>query len=120
MSAQALPSIRFHLSETLHAETLEAVETIAADAKPREYSIALGDMVVELTQAGLNYYFGQALRQADAGFVITKTADVGLAATLKVMAPVIRNIIGQLNDQQIREVCNFMRNIMTEQAPVSA
>lgn len=120
MSSQTLPSIRFHLSETLHAETLEAVETIAVDAKPREYSIALGDMVVELTQAGLDYYFVQALRQADAGFVLTKTADVGLAATLKVMAPVIRNIVGQLNDAQIRAVCHFMRDLMTEKAAVNA
>lgn len=119
MSNSNLPSVRFHLSETLHAETLEAIDTIAADPKPRDYSIALGDMVVELTQAGLNYYFGQALRQADAGFVLTKTADVGLAATLKVMAPVIRNVIGQLNDQQIREICGFMRGLMTEQTAVS-
>ena len=71
---------------------------------PRDYSIALGDLVVELTQTGLNYYFGQPLRDADAGFVLTKTADVGTAATLKVMAPVIRNVIGQLSDDQIRAV----------------
>ena len=120
MSNSNLPSVRFHLPQTQHAETLEAIDTIVADAKPRDYSIALGDMVVELTQAGLNYYFGQALRQADAGFVLTKSADVGLAATLKVIAPMIRNVIGQLNDQQIREICGFMRGLMTEQAAVSA
>ena len=114
MTQPNLPSVRFQLPEALHADTLEAIDTIAADARPRDYSIALGDLVVELTQTGLNYYFGQPLRDADAGFVLTKTADVGLAATLKVMAPVIRNVIGQLSDDQIRAVCQFMRGAMSK------
>jgi hypothetical protein len=40
-AASTLPFIRFHLTEALHQEALDAVNTIAADPKPTEYSVAL-------------------------------------------------------------------------------
>ena len=111
-AASTLPFIRFHLTEALHQEARDAVNTIAADPKPTEYSVALADLIVELVQHGFDFYFSEPLRQADAGFVINKTADVGLSATQKMMAPVIRNVIAKLDDEQLRTICVFMQQIM--------
>ena len=112
MTASTLPFIRFHLTEELHAQALDAAKTIAADPKPSEYSQALADLIVDLTQHGFDFYFSEPLRQAEAGFVINKTADVGLSATQKMMAPVIRNVIAKLDDEQLRTNCIFMQQIM--------
>jgi hypothetical protein len=76
------------------------------------YLVALADLIVELVQHGFDFYFSEPLRQADAGFVINKTADVGLSATQKMMAPVIRNVIAKLDDEQLRTICVFMQQIM--------
>lgn len=111
-TASTLPFIRFHLTEELHAQALDAVKTIAADPKPTEYSGALADLIVELVEHGFDFYFSEPLRQAEAGFVINKTADVGLSATQKMMAPVIRNVIAKLDNEQLRTICVFIQQIM--------
>ena len=53
--------------------------------------------------------------------MLTKSADVGLAATLEGDgAGDSQRDRPASNDQQIREICGFTRGLMTEQAAVSA
>ena len=63
---------------------------------------ALADVVVKLTNSGLEFYFMKPLRRAKAGFVLEKTASLGMAAAQQVMASVIRQIIGR---SKARDCC---------------
>jgi hypothetical protein len=56
------PSLRFCYSEELHAKTLKLLDTLEQAADPTKHRGTLGDLVMELTNAGMDYYFLRPLR----------------------------------------------------------
>ena len=58
------PSLRYCYPEELHAKVLHLLETLEQVPDPSKYRGALGDLVVELTDAGMDDYFLQPLRLA--------------------------------------------------------
>jgi hypothetical protein len=106
------PSLRFYFSEELHRKTRSVLDTLeqAEDAvRNRE---ALADVVVELTNTGLDSYFMEPLKRAKAGFLIEQSAALGMAGARKVMGSVIRNIIGRMDGPQLLSVCGSIRKFM--------
>ena len=106
------PSQRFCYAEALHAKTLQLLETLEQAEDPARHRGALGDLVVELTNAGLDYYFLQPLRVAKVGFMVQQTANLGVAGASRIMAPMIQNIIGRLNKAQLLTIAGFIRQLM--------
>lgn len=106
------PSLRFCYAEELHAKTLQLLETLEHAADPTQHRSALGNLVVELTNAGLDYYFLQPLRVAQVGFMVQQTANLGVAGASRIMAPMIQNIIGRLNKTQLLTIAGFIRQLM--------
>ena len=110
--AGELPSLRFDYPAALHAQllgVLEALET-AEDATPHRG--ALSDVVLELTEAGLDWYFAKAVRDAKVGYMAEQTTKLGLSSIRKVMGPVIRRVIGGMNHEQLRSVGGHVRALM--------
>jgi hypothetical protein len=68
--------------------------------------------VLELTDSGLEYYFLRPLHLAKVGFVTEKSAQLGMGGVKRVMAPVIRNIIGRMDKHQLLAVCSHIRQLM--------
>ena len=56
----------------------------------------LAEIVVELSNSGLDAYFLVPLKDAKAGFVLQQSAKLGMAGAKQVMAPVIRQVIGRM------------------------
>ncbi len=116
-AAKALPSatpfLRFYHSESLRAKTLTVLTVLekAKDCKP--HRDALADVVVELTDSGLEYYFMRPLKLAKAGFITEQSANLGLGAVKRVFGSVIRNIIGRMDSPQLLSVCGSIRDLMT-------
>ena len=106
------PSIRFFYSEELYAETIAVLEAMEQADDPTEDSDALGDLVVALTETGLDYYFLKPLQLADVGFVARQSATFGVASAKRFMAPVIRSIIGGMDEGQLLTICGFIRDLM--------
>lgn len=73
---------------------------------------ALADVVVELTNSGLDFYFMRPLRLAKAGFIVEQSAALGMAGVRQVMAPVIRQVIGRMGSPQLLSVCSSIRQLM--------
>lgn len=73
---------------------------------------ALADVVVELMNSGLDYYFMQPLKLARPGFIVQQSANLGLAGAQQVMGSVIRNIIGRMDGPQLLSVCGSIRRLM--------
>lgn len=110
--AGELPALRFHYPAALHARVLEvlgALET-ADDATPHRG--ALADVVLELTEAGLDHYFVKAVQDAKVGYVAEQTTKLGLSSIQKVMGPVIRRVIGGMDHDQLLSVSRHMRELM--------
>lgn len=106
------PSLRFCYADELHAKVLHLLETLEQTEDPTRHRSALGDLVVELTNAGMDDYFLKPLRLAKAGFVVQQTANLGVAGATRIMAPMIRNIIGRLDRDQLLSISGYIRQLM--------
>ena len=106
------PSLHFCYPEELHTKVLHLLETLEQADDPTRHRSALGDLVVELTDAGMDAHFLQPLRLAKAGFLVQQTANLGVAGATRIMAPMIRNIIGRLDQDQLLSISGYIRQLM--------
>ncbi len=110
--AKTKPFLRFYHSEALRSRTLAVLGALEQSADPAKHRDALADVIVELTNAGMDYYFLKQLERADAGFIVQQSANLGMAGALKVIGSVIRNIIGRMDGPQLLSVCGSVRELM--------
>ena len=109
MRKSTRPSLRFFHSEELRAKTLDLLDALEQADDPTQYSDALGDLVVELTAAGMDYYFLKPLQLAKVGFVVQQSANLGAAGAIRIMASVIRTIMGRLDKNQLLIIGGHIR-----------
>lgn len=106
------PFLRFHHSHELRVKTLEVLVAIESAEKATAYSGQLTELVLELTDSGMDQYFLQSLKATKANFVVQQSAALGLAGVQKVMGTVIGNILGRMDDRQLLVVCGSIRKFM--------
>jgi hypothetical protein len=106
------PFLRFHHSHKLRVKTLEVLVAVESAEKATTYSAELTELVLELTDSGMEQYFLQSLKATKANFVVQQSAALGLAGVQKVMGTVIRNILGRMDDRQLLVVCSSIRQFM--------
>jgi hypothetical protein len=106
------PFLRFYHSESLRVRTLAVLTTLEKAKDKTDHRDALAEIVVELTDSGMEYYFLRPLKVAKAGFFTEQSANLGMAATTRVLATVIRNIIGGMDSPQLLSVCSYIRQLM--------
>jgi hypothetical protein len=105
------PSLRFFHPAALRTRTDKLLAAIQRDEDPTQHANALSTLVVDLTEAGLDYYFLRPLRQANISFVARQTANFGLAGVLRFMSPIIRTILGGANGTQLRVISRHIRQL---------
>ena len=108
----AKPFLRFYHSEALRKKTLSLLGTLEQAPDATAHRDALPNVVVELTNAGMNYYFMQPLKLAKPGFLVEQSANLGMAGVQQVMASVIRQVIGRMESPQLLSVCGSIRQLM--------
>jgi hypothetical protein len=106
------PFLRFYHTDSLRAKTMAVLTTLEQAQDSTRHRDALSDIVLELTESGLNYYFLRPLKLAKVGFVVEQSAHLGLGSVKRVLAPVIRNIIGHMDQIQLLTVCIHIRQLM--------
>lgn len=112
MPAPAKPSLRFFHSAVLRARSHKVLAAMERDKDPTQHVGALSSLVVDLTEAGLNYYFLKPLQDAKVGFVARQTASFGMAGALRLMSPVIRRILAGTNATQLHVITRHIRHLM--------
>ena len=100
-SRPAQPFRRFYHSKSLRAKTLAVLTTLEKAKDSTQHRDALADIVVKLTDSGMEYYFLKPLKLAKADFFVEQSANLGMAAPTRVLASVIRNIIGRMDNPQL-------------------
>ena len=106
------PFLRCYYSESLRAKTLTVLTTLEKAKDGAKHRGALADVVVQLTDCGMEYYFLRPLKLARVGFFVQQSANLGMSATTGVLASVIRNIIGGMDGPQLLAVCSHIRQLM--------
>ena len=109
---QPKPFLRFHHSRQLRDRTLEVLEAIESAGDATVHSARLTELVLELTESGMDQYFLQSLKATKANFVVQQSAALGLAGVQKVMGTVVRNIIGRMDGRQLLSVSASIRQFM--------
>ncbi len=106
------PFLRFYHSRALRRKTLSLLGDLEQAQDATAHRAALADVIVELTNSGMDYYFMKPLKHAKAGFIVQQSASLGLAGVQRVMGAVIHNIIGRMDSAQLRSVCGSVRQLM--------
>lgn len=106
------PFLRFYHSKALRKNTLSLLSTLEQAEDATAHRDALADVIVELTNSGMDFYFMKPLKLAKAGFIVQQSASLGLAGVQQVMASVIRNIIGRMDGPQLLSVSGSIRQLM--------
>jgi hypothetical protein len=116
MPSMAKPSVRFFCSAGLRKRTDTVLARMDRDDDATQHASALSRVVVELTEAGLDYYFLRPLREAKFGFVARQTGNLGMSGALRVMSPVIGRILGGADTEQLRGVARHIRHLTDSSA----
>lgn len=110
--APARPFLRFYHSQELRTRTKQVLAAIEDDEDPTRHAEEFAALVVELTDAGLTYFFFEPLKAAKVGFLLEQSASFGLSGALTVMSPVIRNVISWMSKEQLLAVTTHLRRFM--------
>ena len=69
------------------------------------------DLVAELTEAGMDYYFIKPLKLAQVGFVGEQSARLGMSGAVKLISSVSRNYIVRMDKTQLLVVARYIREL---------
>lgn len=108
----AKPFFRFYHSAALRKKTLSRLDAIERAQDATAHRDDLANLVVELSNAGMDYFFIRQLKLAKPGFIVEQSANLGMAGVQQVMGSVIRKIIGRMNSAQLLSVCGSIRQLM--------
>lgn len=106
------PFLRFYHSAALRKKTLSLLDAIEQAQDATAHRDDLSNLVVELTNAGMDYYFIKQLKLAKPGFILEQSANLGMAGVQQVMGSAIRKIIGRMDSAQLFSVCSSIRLLM--------
>lgn len=107
----AAPSLRFHHSKELRARTHAVLAALEAAPDRAKHRADLADLVAELTEVGMDYYYIRALRVAQVGFVGEQSARLGVSGAAKLISSVSRKYIMRMDDAQLLIVARHIREL---------
>lgn len=110
-SVAAEPSLRFHHSVALREKTHAVLGALEAAPDHPGHGNAVADLVAELTEAGMDYYFLRGLKLTQAGFVTEQSARLGLSGAVKLISSVSRKFIVRMDRNQLLVVARHIRDL---------
>ncbi|MHB8949652.1 MAG: hypothetical protein ACYC4S_11385 [Rhodoferax sp.] len=105
------PSLRFYHSKALRTKTNSVLGGLQAKPDHPKHGEALADLVAELIEAGMDYYFLKALKEAKVGFVAEQSARLGMSGAVKLINSVSRNFIVRMDHGQLLVVASHIRGL---------
>ena len=103
--------LRFYLTSEVHSRLDAVLTAIEQSAEPAEQGEALADVVAELTDAGLSYYYLRALKAAKVGFVVEQSTRLAVSGAGKLISSVCRKYIVSMDDAQLLAIAGHIREL---------
>jgi hypothetical protein len=104
-------TLRFHHSEESEARMLAVLAVLEESDNPEEHREALAELVADLTEAGMDYYYLRALKLSNAGPLAQQSARLGIAGAVKMISSVSRRFIMRMNGQELLAVAGHIRSL---------
>jgi len=105
------PSLRFHHTHDLRAKTEAVLNAIDDHPAHRDHGDALADLVGELVEAGMDFYFMRGLKMAEVGFLTEQSARLGMSGAVKLINSVSRKFIVRMDGAQLQAVAVHIRSL---------
>ena len=112
MAKDARSRMAFPIPPDLQKRAEAVIEAIREDPTPRAWADDLAEVIVELTNTGLDSYFLAPLERIEVGSFAFGTARVGVAAAGKSLPTIVRRVVGGMTDDQLKELVEVMDEMM--------
>lgn len=105
------PSIRFFHSTELKEKTDAVISELESNPDYPKHGDAMANLVADLIDAGMDYYFVKALKLAKIGFISEKSAMLGIASAVKLISSVSRKFIVRMDSNQLSVVATHIQSL---------
>ena len=106
------------IPDELRTRALYTVEQLRERGKADKVAIdQLFDLIVELTDAGLDFFFLEPLRRLNASSMMMGMARVGTSSMLKGSKMVVHKVLKKLDDRSLAAMLDFIAEIIHEPEP---
>lgn len=105
------PSLRFYHSKALRKRTDAVLSALEAVPEEPHHADAVADLVAELVDAGMDYYFLVPLKQAEVGFLKEQSARLGMTGAVTLINSVSRKFIVRMDSAQLLVVASHIRSL---------
>ena len=105
----------------LRTRALYTVSELKGRGKADKQAIdQLYELIVELTESGLDFFFLEPLRRLNAGSMMMGMAKMGISSMLKGSKMVIHKVLKKLDDRSLAAILDFIEEIIHEpEAPAT-
>ncbi len=114
MATEIRSFIAFPISQELRQRTLDLVEELRQSDSIEGYADRLIDMVDEIAEVGMQYFFLHPVRMVGMNSLIQKTIAVTVQSGKKAVLGVSRQVARRLDDAQLREVAGFLESLFLD------
>lgn len=108
--------VAFPISAELRDRIRLVLDTLREAEKPSDHASELTEVVVEMTNRGLGYYFLQPLKEAGMGRISQATAKVGIASAGKGIPMIVKRVLASASDDELLALTEFVESLLVEEA----
>ena len=111
--------VAFRISPELMERARAAVAAARRDPTEEDHIEELIEVILELTDRGLDFYYLEPLRRARAGTMALSATRLGLAAASRGIPPTVRRVITGFDEEQVLVIADFLDEILIRGGPAS-
>jgi hypothetical protein len=109
--------VAFPIPRDLHERVTGVVAALREAESASERRSELVEIVSEMTDRGLGYYFLRPLEEAGMGALSQATAKVGLASASKGIPMIVKRVLASASDEELLSLADFVESLLVEVEP---
>ncbi|MDL0430643.1 hypothetical protein QPM17_05875 [Marinobacter sp. TBZ242] len=108
------------IPDELRTRALYTVEELRERGKADKEAIdKLFELIVDMTDSGLDFFFLEPLRRLNASSMMMGMARMGISSMLKGSKMVVHKVLKKLDDRSLAAILDFIEEIIHEPEAVS-
>ena len=104
--------VAFPISDPVKDQAYGVIETIRQAERPRDHVNALTDVIIAMTEEGLEYLFLDSLKFAKVGKFHIQAVQMGVNGARKGLELVGRRALKSMSDEQLLGIANYMEGLV--------
>ncbi|MCK0165599.1 hypothetical protein [Marinobacter sp. S6332] len=101
------------IPDELRTRALYTVEELRGRGKADKEAIdQLYNLIIDMTDAGLDFFFIEPLRRLKASKMMLSMAKVGISSMLKGSKMVVHKVLKKLDDRSLASILDFLEEII--------